>query len=184
MLYSQIIKQKSYEKIIYLLRRHPVTFIPRVILFVLLLGVEVGVYFLLHELFPQLFLQNFSFAALVLFGGVYTLSIWLFFYTAFVNYFLDMWFVTNDRIVDVRQAGLFARTVAETDLYRLQDVTSESDGFFATVFNYGNVYIQTAAEKERFTFFNVANPNKIREELVQLSDEDRKYHVQSAVKQP
>lgn len=182
MLYNQVIKQKSYEKIIFLLRRHPITFVPRILLFIILLGVEVGVYFLLQTLFPQLFTQLWIFAVLVLFASAYTLSIWLFLYTAFVNYFLDMWFVTNDRVVDVRQEGLFSRTIAETDLYRTQDVTSECNGIFATVFNYGNVYIQTAGAKERFVFSNVAYPHKIREDLIKLADEDRKIHM-STIKQ-
>lgn len=177
MLYKQVIKQKSYEKIIHLLRRHPITFVPKVLFFVILLGVEYGLYFLLSSMFPQLFVNNITYAILLLGATAYTLSILLFLYTAFINYFLDMWFVTNDRIVDVLQAGLFDRTISETDLYRIQDVTSKSEGLFATMFNYGEVNIQTAASQERFTFYNVHNPHKIREELVQLAEEDRKYHM-------
>jgi len=180
MLYKQVIKQKSYEKIVHLLRRHPITFVPKIMLFFILTGVGYEVFFLLNSLFPQLFLENITLAVLILLGTAYALSIVLFLYTAFVNYFLDMWFVTNDRVVDVLQAGLFHRTISETDLYRIQDVTSSSIGIFATIFNYGNVYIQTAASQERFTFYNVHNPHKIREELVHLAEEDRKYHTSQA----
>ncbi len=174
--YSNIIKQKPYEKIIYLLRRDTITFIPRILLLIILAGVGYGLYFLLKLLFPALFINNNSLAILILLGSIYALSIWLFFYTAFVNYFLDIWIVTNDRIIDIHQHGLFARTIAELDLFRVQDVTSETKGLFATVFDYGNVYIQTAGEKERFTFFNVPEPHKIREAIIQLADEDRKFH--------
>lgn len=175
--YGNIIKQKPYEKIVYLLRRDTVTFIPRILLLLILIGVGYGLYSLLKILFPALFINNIPLAVLILLGGVYALSIWLFFYTAFINYFLDIWIVTNDRIIDIHQHGLFARTIAELDLFRVQDVTSEAKGFFATVFDYGNVYIQTAGEKERFTFFNVPEPHKIREAIIQLADEDRKYHA-------
>ncbi|KKS13069.1 MAG: hypothetical protein UU69_C0014G0013 [Candidatus Magasanikbacteria bacterium GW2011_GWA2_41_55] len=139
MQYGNIIKQKQYEKIIYLLRRDTVTFVSRIFLLVVLAGVGYGLYFLLKLLFPALFINNISFAILILLGSVYALSIWLFFYTAFVNYFLDIWIVTNDRIIDIRQQGLFARTVAELDLFRVQDVTSECHGLFATIFDFGNV---------------------------------------------
>lgn len=175
--YGNIIKQKPYEKIIYLLRRDTITFIPRVLLLVILVGVGYGLYFLLKILFPALFINNIPLAVLTLLGGVYALSVWLFFYTAFVNYFLDIWIVTNDRIIDIHQHGLFARTIAELDLFRVQDVTSECHGLFATIFDFGNVYIQTAGEKERFTFFNVPEPHKIREAIIQLADEDRKFHA-------
>lgn len=177
MQYGNIIKQKPYEKIIYLLRRDTVTFIPRILLLLILTAVGYGLYFLLKLLFPALFINNNALAVLILLGGVYAISILLFFYTAFVNYFLDIWIVTNDRIIDIHQHGLFARTIAELDLFRVQDVTSECHGLFATVFDYGNVYIQTAGEKERFTFFNVPEPHKIREAIIQLADEDRKFHA-------
>ena len=48
---------------------------------------------------------------------------------------------------------------------------------FATMFNYGNVYIQTAGEAENFVFRNVPNPHHIREEIVRLAEEDRKHHI-------
>lgn len=176
MLYSQVIKQKSYEQIVHLLRRDIVTFIPRVLLLIILLAVEFGLYFLLKNLFPGLFTKNISLGILILAATIYTLSVWLFFYTAFVNYFLDMWIVTNDRIVDIHQQGLFSRIVAELDLFRVQDVTSECHGLFATMFDYGKVFIQTAGEKERFVFYNVPEPHKIREAIIRLADEDRRYH--------
>jgi len=183
MLYSQVIKQKQYEKIVHLLRRDIVTFIPYVFFLIMLLAVEVGIYFLLKSLFPDLFLKNVSLAVLYILSFIYTLSVWLFFYTAFVNYFLDMWIITNDRIVDIRQMGLFSRTVAELDLFRVQDVTSEAHGIFATMFDFGNVYIQTAGETERFTFYNVAEPHKIREAVIRLAEEDRKFHNASVMQE-
>lgn len=183
MLYSQVIKQKPYERIVHLLRRDVITFIPYIFFLLVLLGVEVGVYYLLKGLFPDLFLKNLSLAILYWLAFIYTLSVWLFFYTAFINYFLDMWIVTNDRIVDIRQMGLFSRTVAELDLFRVQDVTSEAHGFFSTVFDFGNVYIQTAGEQERFVFYNVPEPHKIRESIILLANEDRKFHNADVMKE-
>lgn len=176
MTYARVIKQKTYEKIQYLLRRDLVTFIPYILLLLILLGVEMGLYFLLKTLFPMLFINNIGRAAMILLGSLYTLSVWLFFFTAFVNYYLDMWIITNDRVIDIRQHGLFARTVAELDLFRVQDVTSECKGLFATAFDFGNVYIQTAASKERFVFYNIPRPHLIREAIIKLADEDRKHH--------
>ena len=42
--------------------------------------------------------------------------------------------ITNDRMVDMEQNGLLARTVAEADLYLIQDVTSEIKGLFGSIF--------------------------------------------------
>lgn len=178
--YSSVIKQKSYEKIRYLLRRDVVTFVPYILFLLILLAMAIGLYYLLKTIFPILFINNISRAVLILLGSVYTLSVWLFFFTAFVNYYLDMWIVTNDRIIDIRQHGLFARTIAELDLFRVQDATSECKGLFATSFDYGNVYIQTAGEQQRFIFHNIPNPHFVREEIIRLADEDRKFHKAEA----
>lgn len=177
MTYSSVIKQKPYEKIIYLLRRDVVTFVPYILLLAILLATEYGLYYLLKTLFPILFTNQIGLAAMIILGSIYTLSVWLFFFTGFVNYYLDMWIVTTDRLIDIRQYGLFARTVAELDLFRVQDVTSECKGLFATTFDFGNVYIQTAASKERFVFYNIPGPHLIREAIIKLADEDRKHHA-------
>lgn len=177
MSYPNIIHQKNYEKIIHHLRRDVVTFIPAILLLFVLLGLGFGMYIFLINVFPQIVAFILGKALLLLFGSIYLLSVWLFFYTSFIDYYLDIWLVTTDRIIDIRQEGLFGRTVAELDLYRVQDVTSECKGIFSTMFNYGSVFIQTAGEKQRFTFLNIPDPHHIREEIIRLADEDRKFHL-------
>ena len=85
--------------------------------------------------------------------------------------------MTNDRIVEMEQLGLFSRTISELELFRIQDVTSEVKGLFPSMFHYGNVLVKTASENSHIIFFNIRNPEKIREELIKLSHEDRKYHM-------
>jgi hypothetical protein len=88
-----------------------------------------------------------------------------------------MWVVTNDRMVDIRQISLFARTISEVDLYQIQDVSSEVKGFFASAFNYGNVHLQTAGPVPKFIIYNVPNPDKVRQAIIELASEDKKYHM-------
>ena len=173
---SHLIKQKSYEHVVYVLRRHAFTFIPKIILFIVLALVPVLVHFMIDTLFPRLFLHDAVFAIGVLLGSLYYLSILLFFYTQFIVFYLDMWVVTNDRVVDVEQFGLFSRTISELDLFRIQDVTTDVHGLFATLLKYGNVAVKTASSNVHINFKDVPNPNKVREDLIRLSHEDRKYH--------
>jgi membrane protein YdbS with pleckstrin-like domain len=138
--------------------------------------IPVAVYFLFANLFTDLFANETIFTLAVLLASVYYLSIFLFFYAQFVVFYLDIWIVTNDRIIDVYQHGLFARTISEFDLYRIQDVTVEIKGLFASLFNYGNVNIKTASGNANITFYNIPNPNEVRETLVELAEDDRKFH--------
>ncbi len=172
-----IIKQKSYEKIVFVLHRHAITFIPIIFLFLILLAVPIIVYFLIESLYPSLLETAPLFQLGILLGSIYYLSIYLFFYVQFIDFYLDIWIVTNDRIVDIEQHNLFHRTITELDLFRIQDVTTEVHGIFPTLFNYGNVTVKTASSNTNIIFKNVPHPNHIREQLIHLADADRKFHI-------
>ncbi|MFH1286243.1 MAG: PH domain-containing protein [Candidatus Magasanikbacteria bacterium] len=173
---NQVINKKKYEKIVHHLRRHPMTFIPILGLFFVLMGVPVILYVIVVNLFPELLDSPTVYPMLVLGASVYFLSVYLFFYGYFIDYYLDLWIVTNDRIVDMEQHGLFRRTSTELDLFRIQDVSAHISGVFPTLFNYGDVTVKTASSNLDIVFRDVANPNGIRESLVHLADEDRKFH--------
>lgn len=178
---SHLIKQKSYEKVEYILRRHWFTFLPKIILFLFLAVVPVLLYFMIQTLYPTLFDHGVVFALGLVFASAFYLSILVFFYTEFIVFYLDMWVVTNDRIVDVEQLGIFSRSISELDLFRIQDVTADVHGAFATLIDYGTVTIKTASNNINIVFKDVKHPNKIREELIQLSHIDRKYHYGQAL---
>src|SRR3990167_2641103 len=166
---AHLIKQKSYEKIEYFLRRHPLTFVPIFAVFVILMLVPVALYFLLNNLFPQLLTGELSYPVLVLFASVFYLSVYLFFYGQFIDFYLDLWIVTNDRIVDIEQHGLFSRSISELDLYNIQDVTVEISGFFHTMFKYGDLHVKTASDNSQVIFRDIPNPNEVRQALIELS---------------
>ncbi|KKU07046.1 MAG: hypothetical protein UX10_C0016G0001, partial [Candidatus Magasanikbacteria bacterium GW2011_GWA2_45_39] len=105
--YSTIIRQKSYEHIIYVLRQSPWMLAPRVIVLIILMAVGYGVFFLLKLVTPDVFFHPLWGVLLLLLGSIYALTVWLFFYTSLINYFLDLWIITNDRIVSIDQRGLF-----------------------------------------------------------------------------
>jgi membrane protein YdbS with pleckstrin-like domain len=174
---ERLIKKKSYEEIIFVLRRHPITFVPMLFLFSLLLAVPAGLYILLSSLFPALFLSPIFYPILILGLSTYLLSIYLFMFAQFIDFYLDIWIVTNDRIVDIEQFNLFSRSISELDLFRIQDVTTDVHGFFATLFDYGNVTVKTASQNVNIIFKDVPNPNFIRQKIIEVSDVDRSYHM-------
>jgi len=139
--------------------------------------VPVVLYFMLNNLFPEVLANPEVHTSFMLFCSFYYLSTYLFFYGRFIDFYLDMWIVTNDRIVDIEQHSLFHREITELDLYRIQDVTASVRGVFSTLFKYGDVAIKTASSTSTIVFRNVPNPNHIREQLISLADEDRKYHM-------
>lgn len=128
------------------------------LLSVLVIGGGFGLFFWFNpniaenQFYPLLLLSGFSFAAFV----------WLFFFFSIVDYMLDLWFITDKRIIDIQQEGFFSRKVSEQYLDRVQDVSSEVSGIMPTIFRYGDVKVQTAGEHPQFVFEDVPNPEEIR----------------------
>jgi len=175
---GKIITLKHYEKEIFRLRRHLITFLPAFLLYVLALILPVlgGYYF--YFTVGENFIGSVYTPILVLIAGIYLLSVTLFFFSYFIDFYLDILFVTSDRMVDMHQSNLFARTVSEVDLYRIQDITSEVKGIIQQLFNYGTIFIQTAGTESNFVATNISDPHGLRQKLLTLADEDRKYHQQ------
>lgn len=173
---SSVIKIKSYEKVVFILRRHGITFFPYLVIFIAILLIPIAVYWMFASAFVETMQNPITFPLIVVVASAYYLSTLLFFYSFFVEFYLDAWIITNDRLVDVHQISLFARTVAEVDLYQIQDVSSEVHGFFPTIFNYGNIYLQTAGPIPKFIIHNVHRPDKLREAIIELASEDKKFH--------
>ena len=165
------------EKLVYFLRRHPITLLSVIFGYLLLLASPFLVFSYLSRLQPEL-LANPSFQAVLIFGGsAFFLFSWLFLFQLFLDYYLDSWIVTTRRIINIEQNGLFGRTVSELRLYRIQDVTATVNGFTKTMFNFGEVEIQTAGEKERFAFEEISQPNEVAKKILELSECDRKDHI-------
>ncbi|MEK7488199.1 MAG: PH domain-containing protein, partial [Patescibacteria group bacterium] len=85
----------------------------------------------------------------------------------------DVWVLTNQRVIAIDQKGLFARTVSEFDLSRIQDITVEIHGIIPTVLNYGNLLARTASEHENFVLKQVGRPHEVKDALIQAATAQR-----------
>jgi hypothetical protein len=68
--------------------------------------------------------------------------------TAWTHYYLDLWVITDRRIIVIDQIGFFNRKVSNFRLERLQDIKVSINGIIATLLNYGTVRAQTASAAE------------------------------------
>jgi len=164
-----------------LFRRHPITLIPLGITTAAVLVLPLAGYIALNALKPD-FLAEPGFLTLYVLGAsAFFLFGALFAFQMFIEYWLDVFILTDKRILDIDQHGLFSRTVSELRLYRAQDVTAEVKGMLHSIIDYGNVYVQTAGEIERFQFEDVPHPNHVAKLILELAEEDRKEHLEAAV---
>lgn len=174
---ENIIRQKQDEKIMFALRRHPIVFFAQILFLLVLLAIPAVIYFMITWVAADLMNGQYSRPLLLLFASGYYLIIWMFFMTEFVDYYLDSWVITSDRVLSIEQRGLFSRTVSELDLAKIQDVTSEIKGILPSIFGYGDIYVQTAGEVERFVFEQVPDPHNVRKYLLDLIEADRRRQI-------
>jgi uncharacterized membrane protein YdbT with pleckstrin-like domain len=181
---SNFIHQKSYEKIVFRLHRHPIVTFPACLSFILFLILPVFLYWFGLQNFPTIFENQMLLAALTILLSTYCLAIGLFYYTYFVNYYLDILVITNDRLLHIEQEGVFSRNISEVDLYKIQDVTSTVNGFFPSLLNYGSLLIQTAGAVEKFQIDDIPNPEDLRQQILDLAEGDRKFHLANLTTKP
>ncbi|MEK7655705.1 MAG: PH domain-containing protein [Patescibacteria group bacterium] len=171
------------EKPITLLRRHWFSLLSLALSFIFVLALPPAIYIGLLVLAPDFFTDPVRVSLLILGGSIFFLFAWLFVYQSYIDYYLDVWIITNRRILSMEQHGLFSRTVSELRMHRVQDVTAEIHGFWHTMFDFGDVFIQTAGEKERFIFEEVHHPNAIAKTVLDLAEIRRKKHLDDAVEE-
>lgn len=162
--------QQPNEKIILLLHRHWAVLVKNLFVFIILAGLPAAVFILARDFMGwDLAEDSLGYVGLVMGGSLYYLFLWNLAFSYWLDYLLDYCVITDQRLVDVQQSGLFNRTVAEQELHRVQDVTTEVHGMLQTMMGYGNVYIQTAAEKERFVFEQVPHPEEVAKTIQALA---------------
>ncbi len=65
-------------------------------------------------------------------------------YIKWLDHELDMYAITNNRIIWIDQVAFLNRTVTECNLWQVQEVNSRTKWLFANMLNYGTLTILTA----------------------------------------
>ncbi len=159
------------EEIVMLLRRHKVALGKQLIEFFIGACLIVIVFIVLSTYTTWLDESTSLVYGIIYLGGSLTfLYLLLFAYHAWVDYYLDVWIITSERVIAMDQQGLFHRVTSELRLDRIQDVSSESRGLLPTIFKYGMIRIRTASEEDSFFFNEVADPDIVARQILELHE--------------
>lgn len=142
------------EKLVSVYRQTEATlFKPVLIIFVL---IYFPWYFLLkYELAGAYIRLLFFWTLLVLIYAVRKYLLWL----------LNVYLLTDKRLVIVNYRGLFAKKVVESPLGRILNVSFSSKGFWQTLFQLGSVEVQVAGLHEPMILKNIAHPSELKDTL-------------------
>jgi hypothetical protein len=112
-----------------------------------------------------------------LFFVVFLLLIWVLLsvlmgFTIWTHYYLDLWIVTNRRIIVIDQIHFFNRKVSSFRLERLQDIKVIVSGIIPTFLNYGTLHAHTAGTtEENFTTSGLPDPRGLQALIQKATDE-------------
>lgn len=160
--------QEPNEKIFIFARRFVIAFLPELVLVLIMIVVGVAVIALLG--IGGVIPYNIR----ILVGSAYLLFLLLFALVEFFDFYFDLYIVTDRRIVDISQQKLFSRTVAELLLEDVEDVDSKTTGILATLFDFGDVEIQTAGSRPNFNFKKILHPNQVASIILDLSEQTKR----------
>ncbi|MDO8503846.1 MAG: PH domain-containing protein [bacterium] len=150
--------QEEGEEIVLFLRQHPIVNIPWILATVVMV-------------FAPLVLRNFPILDfLPLRFQVVSVLIWYLLTAAFIlenalDWLFNIYIVTTQRIVDIDFFNLIQKQVSDAERTKIQDVRYTLGGVFGTLFNYGDVFIQTAGTAPNFDFRKVPNPSTVVKNL-------------------
>ncbi|MBU0619291.1 hypothetical protein KKD62_03595 [Patescibacteria group bacterium] len=161
--------QDKKEKVVLLLRRHWLTNVGWLLTSILMLLSP-----LILKLVPLLsFLpRRFQIMTLILW---YLMTL-AFIFEKFLAWYFNVNIITDERIIDIDFYSLGYKEVSEAKIDKVQDVSYITGGGIRSLFNYGDVLIQTAGEKPQLIFEAVPTPQivaKLLNELI-LEEEQEK----------
>lgn len=86
----------------------------------------------------------------------------------FLFWFYNVNIVTTERIVDVDFIYLLYNEISSTVIENIEDVTYKRAGLFGSIFDFGNVFVQTAGTKPNIEFLTVPRPSEIASIITRL----------------
>lgn len=145
------------EVILATLRKHYILFLA-----------EIGVLVFLFVIPFVLSLTPFSLPFLspgtgVFFGALWMLALLVRAFVVWTKFYLDVWIVTNIRLVDIEQISLFNRKSSTLELEHIEDITVKVEGFTESMIGYGTLSVQTAGHIQEFMIKDIADPESAKQ---------------------
>lgn len=145
--------QSANEEILLIIRAHPITQLSWILN---------GLFLLILMMVLNLALGRFLFANQIIIINIFGLAFVLGYYWFHIlSYFFNVGIITNLRIVDVDFHAVIYKEVTEAKLNKVEDITAKTGGYIASLFNFGNVFIQTAGAELMIEFHNVPKPSQV-----------------------
>ena len=151
--------QDPQEKILLLLRAHPITNLKWIIPVLLLFFFPFFFSTILNffSIDPAIIPESFG-LIIILFNFLLVLII---FFEGFLYWYFNVYIITSKNIIDVDFHSILYKNIDIAPLRNIEDVSSSMSGILNSFFNYGNVFVQTAGTSRNIDFISVPRPDNV-----------------------
>lgn len=167
--------QLKGEEIILLLRRHLITQISWLVVLALMFIAPISLTnFPIIDFLPA----RFQFIVILM----WYLLVMAFALERFLGWYFNVYIITDERIIDVDFCNLIYKEISSAEIENIEDVTMIMGGVIQTIFNYGLINIQTAAEVPQLEFEDVPNPALVVQVLKRMQLEEKQEIIEGRVR--
>tara|TARA_Y100000310_G_scaffold293587_1_gene323267 strand:- start:88 stop:711 length:624 start_codon:yes stop_codon:yes gene_type:complete len=93
----------------------------------------------------------------------------------FIDWYFNCGIITDKRVIDIDQTGLFDRVVSEVPYYKIDDVSYNIKGIRQSMFRYGNVVVAIRGYRSSVTLKNIAKPWIVQELILEVERRIRRW---------
>lgn len=170
-----MISLEPNEEILLVARKHWIIFLGEMLFIVLAALAPLFLYIFLGDrigallgpvLAPLISFDGDIRGFLLFFYALWLVALWHVLAYIWTDFYLDVWVVTNQRLIDMEQLGFFNRRISGFRHDTIQDVTVEVPGILATLLKHGTISVRTAGKDTAFSFPGVSHPYKLKELIV------------------
>lgn len=162
--------QEKTETVKLFVRQHPVVNVFWIIATVVLVLLPVTVFPVFIGLLPFILPAKY-----ILVGGLlWYLVTFGYAFGNFLYWYFNIYIVTNERLVDIDFLYLLYKRFSQAELDKIQELSFASGGILATIFDFGNVSIETAGEAPNLLFEKIPHPQRVVETIRSLTEEHKK----------
>lgn len=149
------------EEVLFVFRRHPI---------VMRKGLVLGMLGPLLGVIPAAINPNLGFS--IFFGGLALgcLLGLLIFIPSWIGWHFSVFITTDQRFIQIKQKGLFHRSVADLGLVQIQSINYEVSGLQETLLGFGTIVMQTYVGD--LTIRDVHHPSRIQKKLIGILREE------------
>ncbi len=154
--------QESEEHIILLVRQHLAVLIPQYLVIIILLLAPILFFFIFRGM-PEI-----GFGLMFGSGFICWLVALSFAVDTFFKWYFTVNIITDQRVIDVDFDNVLYHKFSEATLEKIEDVSHAPAGLLSSIFDYGDVFLQTAGTEPEFKFKGVPRPRDVQDTLLDL----------------